>query len=64
MTLIKTLTQPCWMPQDEFAMRTYEEHVRYHLICDHELCENEATAADPEGFHPGLNMEQLNKVRR
>ena len=45
-------------------MRTYEEHVRYHLICDHELCENEATAADPEGFHPGLNMEQLNKVQR
>ncbi len=49
-------------PQDEFAMHMYEEHVRYHLICDHELCENEATAADPEGFHPGLNMEQLNKV--
>ena len=43
-------------------MHMYEEHVRYHLICDHELCENEATAADPEGFHPGLNMEQLNKV--
>ena len=51
-----------WGGQDEFAMDIYEETVRYHVLCHHELCEDAATANDPEGFSPGLNREQLNKV--
>lgn len=44
------------------AIGMYEEHVRYHVLCDHELCEEGANVADPDGFSPHLNMEQLNKV--
>lgn len=48
--------------QDELAVGMYEEHVRYHVMCDHELCEEGANVADMDGFSPHLNKEQLNKV--
>lgn len=48
--------------QDQFACEIYEEIIRYHILCEHELCENEATVRDPEGFSSHLNVEQLNKV--
>lgn len=48
--------------QDELAIGMYEEHVRYHVLCNHELCEDGANVADPDGFSPFLNTEQLNKV--
>lgn len=48
--------------QDVFACEIYEEIIRYHIMCEHELCEREATVRDPEGFSSHLNVEQLNKV--
>mmetsp|Transcript_6943 Transcript_6943/g.20274 ORF Transcript_6943/g.20274 Transcript_6943/m.20274 type:complete len:1432 (-) Transcript_6943:843-5138(-) len=47
--------------EDQFACEIYEEIIRYHILCEHELCENEATVRDPEGFSSHLNVEQLNK---
>lgn len=26
------------LPQDEFAIAVYEEVVRFHVMCEHELC--------------------------
>ena len=49
-------------PQDAFACSMLEEIIRYHILCEHELCESEATVNDPEGFSSHLNIEQLNKV--
>ena len=51
------------LPQDEFACDIFEEVIRYHILCEHELCESEATVSDPEGFSSHLNVEQMNKVR-
>ena len=52
----------CATLQVEFSMTIYEEHIRYGILCAHELCEEGATVVDPEGFSPHLNEEQLNKV--
>lgn len=48
--------------QDKFACEIYEEIIRYHIMCEHELCESEASVLDPEGFSSHLSVEQLNKV--
>lgn len=31
-------------PQDEFSVHIYEEVVRFHLLSEHELCEEEASS--------------------
>lgn len=31
-------------PQDEFSVNIYEEVVRFHLLSEHELCEEEASS--------------------
>lgn len=50
------------MLQDEFACEMFEEIIRYHILCEHELCGSEATVSDHEGFSSHLNVEQMNKV--
>ena len=49
-------------PQDEFACEMFEEIIRYHILCEHELCGSEATVSNHEGFSSHLNVEQMNKV--
>lgn len=44
------------------AMSMYEETVRYHVLCEHELCTENAGAGDADGFSSPLNREQCNKV--
>jgi hypothetical protein len=41
----------------------FEEIIRYHILCEHELCGSEATVSNHEGFSSHLNVEQMNKVR-
>lgn len=48
--------------EDEFACEIFEEIIRYHILCEHELCESEATVSDHEGFSSHLNVEQMNKA--
>lgn len=48
--------------QDEFACEMFEEIIRYHILCEHELCGSEATVSNHEGFSSHLNVEQMNKV--
>jgi SAC3/GANP family len=50
------------VPQDEFACGMFEEIIRYHILCEHELCGAEATVSNHEGFSSHLNVEQMNKV--
>ena len=45
-------------------MSMYEETVRYHVLCEHELCAENAGAGDADGFSSPLNREQCNKVTR
>jgi hypothetical protein len=33
--------------QDEFSVNIYEEVVRFHLLSEHELCEEEASSKWP-----------------
>ncbi|KAI7840763.1 hypothetical protein COHA_005577 [Chlorella ohadii] len=47
---------------DEFSVNIYEEVVRFHLLSEHELCEEEASITEMEGFNSHLNMEQMNKA--
>lgn len=44
------------------AVRMYEEHVRFMILAEHELCEETSAAADQEAFNSHLNLEQINKV--
>lgn len=46
---------------DEFSVNIYEEVVRFHVLSEHELCEEEASITEMEGFNSHLNMEQMNK---
>lgn len=43
-------------------MSMYEEHVRFMILGEHELCHVVATANNPEGHNSHLNIEQMNKV--
>ncbi|KAL4433632.1 hypothetical protein ABPG75_000073 [Micractinium tetrahymenae] len=47
---------------DEFSVNIFEEVVRFHLLSEHELCEEEASITEMEGFNSHLNMEQMNKA--
>ncbi len=40
----------------------YEEHIRFMILAEHELCEETTAAADQEAFNSHLNLEQINKV--
>jgi hypothetical protein len=35
---------PAPLPQDEFAVGIFQEVVRFHLLSEHELCEEEASS--------------------
>jgi len=43
-------------------MRMYEEHIRFMILAEHELCELTTAAADQEAFNSHLNLEQINKA--
>jgi hypothetical protein len=43
-------------------MGMYEEHIRFMILAEHELCEETVAAADQEAFNSHLNLEQINKV--
>ena len=47
---------------DEFAIGIFEEIVRFHVMCEHELCGEDQSITDMEGFNSHLNMEQMNKA--
>ncbi len=47
---------------DEFAVGIFEEIVRFHVMCEHELCGEDQSVTDMEGFNSHLNMEQMNKA--
>ncbi|KAH7619748.1 putative SAC3 family protein B [Nannochloris sp. 'desiccata'] len=47
---------------DEFAINIFEEIVRFHVLCEHELCGEDQSVTDMEGFNSHLNMEQMNKA--
>lgn len=47
---------------DQFAIRIFEEIVRFHVLCEHELCGEDQSVTDMEGFNSHLNMEQMNKA--
>jgi hypothetical protein len=47
--------------KDEFAVACYEEMIRFHIIAEHELCEETATVNNPHGFNSHLNVEQMYK---
>jgi hypothetical protein len=49
---------------DAFAVSVMEEIVRFHVLCEHELCggDRDQSAADVEGFNSHLNVEQANKA--
>ncbi|KAK2080479.1 hypothetical protein QBZ16_000332 [Prototheca wickerhamii] len=47
---------------DEFAISVYEEIVRFHIMCEHELCDQDQSVVDMEGFNSHLNIEQMNKA--
>ena len=38
--------------QDEFSVNIYEEVVRFHLLSEHELCEEEASSKWPACWLP------------
>lgn len=44
------------------AIKMYEEHIRFMILAEHELCEETTAAADQEAFNSHLNLEQINKV--
>lgn len=47
--------------QDDFAVAMYERMARFHVLASHELCHEQQTAANPDGFNAHLNIEQLQK---
>ncbi|KAL6782202.1 hypothetical protein ACKKBF_B39440 [Auxenochlorella protothecoides x Auxenochlorella symbiontica] len=47
---------------DEFAIAVYEEVVRFHVMCEHELCGEDQSVTEMEGFNSHLNIEQMNKA--
>jgi len=47
---------------DGFAIGIFEEIVRFHVMCEHELCGEDQSVTDMEGFNSHLNMEQMNKA--
>ena len=47
---------------DQFAINIFEEIVRFHVLCEHELCGEDQSVTDMEGFNSHLNMEQMNKA--
>ena len=47
---------------DGFAERTLEQMVRFAILSEHELCEETATVANPDGHNSHLNVEQLAKT--
>ncbi|GAB4823215.1 hypothetical protein N2152v2_010261 [Parachlorella kessleri] len=48
--------------QDAFGVRIFEEIVRFHILSEHELCAEDQSVTDMEGFNSHLNMEQMNKA--
>jgi len=48
--------------QDLPAIAMCEEHVRFMILAEHELCEHAVVGADQEAFNSHLNLEQINKV--
>ena len=47
---------------DEFGIRIFEEIVRFHVLCEHELCGEDQSVTNMEGFNSHLNLEQMNKA--
>ncbi|QDZ23268.1 SAC3 family protein [Chloropicon primus] len=47
--------------KDDFAVQCYEQMIRFHIIAEHELCEETATVTNPHGFNSHLNVEQMYK---
>jgi hypothetical protein len=47
---------------DGFAIGIFEEIVRFHIMCEHELCGEDQSVTDMEGFNSHLNLEQMNKA--
>ena len=47
--------------KDKFAVQCYEEMIRFHIIAEHELCEETASVTNPHGFNSHLNVEQMYK---
>jgi len=47
---------------DSFAVRLMEQMVRYTILAEHELCEETASATNPDGHNSHLNVEQLTKT--
>ena len=47
--------------EDAWAAALYEEHVRFMVLAEHELCELRPQAGEAETFDSHLNLEQINK---
>ena len=47
--------------KNAFAVECYEQMIRFHVIAEHELCEEAASVTNPHGFNSHLNVEQLYK---
>ena len=47
---------------DSFAVTLLEQMVRYTILAEHELCEETASATNPDGHNSHLNVEQLTKT--
>jgi len=47
---------------DSFAVKLMEQMVRYTILSEHELCEEAASATNPDGHNSHLNVEQLTKT--
>ncbi|KAK9845825.1 hypothetical protein WJX81_003544 [Elliptochloris bilobata] len=47
---------------DAAAIAMVEEHVRFMILAEHELCEQTVVGADQEAFNSHLNLEQINKA--
>lgn len=47
---------------DGFAVGIFEEIVRFHVLCEHELAGEDQSVTEVEGFNSHLNMEQANKA--
>lgn len=48
--------------EDDFAIKIFEQIVRFHVLSEHELCEEDQTVTNMEGFNSHLNLEQMNKA--
>jgi hypothetical protein len=47
---------------DGFAIDIFEEIVRFHVLCEHELSGEDQSVTNMEGFNSHLNLEQMNKA--